>query len=131
MSSGNNGKVLRSNVPWCPTLVLLSKTCFLLSLPGSYGSYVNIGNSCELKLRLKKTFVSCVSFRKFRNVQTRSDILKFLLFLTNVDCWNCLAMVNVIISLFPLFVFLKQEIAQIRLRHFATQISITLTSITP
>ena len=59
--------------------------------------------------------MSCVSFRKFRNVQTQSDILKFLLLLTNVDCWNCLAMVNVIISLFPLFVFLKQQIAWLRL----------------
>ena len=76
---------------------------------------VNRGNSCELKLRIKKTFLSCVSFRKFRNVQTQSDILKFLLLLTNVDCWNCLAMVNVIISLFPLFVFLKQQIACWRL----------------
>ena len=64
---------------------------------------------------IKKTFLSCVSFRKFRNVQTQSDILKFLLLLTNVDCWNCLAMVNVIISLFPLFVFLKQQIAWLRL----------------
>ena len=27
----------RSNVLWCPTLVLLSQTCFLLLLPGSYG----------------------------------------------------------------------------------------------
>ena len=27
----------RSNVPWCPTLVLLSQTCFLLLLSGSYG----------------------------------------------------------------------------------------------
>ena len=59
--------------------------------------------------------MSCVSFRKFRNVQTQSDILKFLLLLTDVDCWNCLAMVNVIISLFPLFVFLKQQIAWLRL----------------
>ena len=48
----------------------------------------------------KKTFLSCVSFLKFRNVQTQSDILKFLLLPTDVDCWNCLAMVNVIISLF-------------------------------
>ena len=28
----------------------------------------------------KKTFLSCVSFRKFRNVQTQSDILKFFIF---------------------------------------------------
>ena len=27
----------RSNVLWCPTLVLLSQTCFLLLLSGSYG----------------------------------------------------------------------------------------------
>ena len=27
----------RSKVPWCPTLVLLSQTCFLLLLSGSYG----------------------------------------------------------------------------------------------
>ena len=26
----------RSNVPWCPTLVLLSQTCFLLLRSGSY-----------------------------------------------------------------------------------------------
>ena len=62
-----------------------------------------------------KTFLSCVSFRKFRNVQTQSDILKCLLLLTNVECWNCLAMVNVIIFLFPLFVFLKQLIAWLKL----------------
>ena len=44
----------RSNVLWCPTLVLLSQTCFLLLLSGSYGYdrncwfqakiIINIGN---------------------------------------------------------------------------------------
>ena len=31
----------RSNVLWCPTLVLLSQTCFLLFLPGSNGYDIN------------------------------------------------------------------------------------------
>ena len=46
----------RFNVLWCPTLVLLSQTCFLLLLSGRYG-YVNIRNellsSCLGFLRQK------------------------------------------------------------------------------
>ena len=34
----------------------------------------------------------------------------FLLLLANIGCQNCLAMVNIIISIFPLLVFLKQLI---------------------
>ena len=49
-----------------------------------------------------------ISFRKFRNVQTQNDILKCFLLLANVGCQNCLAMVNIIVSLFLLLVFLKQ-----------------------
>ena len=49
-------------------------------------------------------------FSKFRNVQTQNNILKFLLLLANIGCYNCLAMVNIIISIFPLLVFLKQLI---------------------
>ena len=102
----------------CLTIEGLSKKCIREEVPCGFflrTVIVNRGNSCELKPRIKKTFLSCVSFRKFRNVQTQSDILKFLLLLTNVDCWNCLAMVNVIIFLFPLFVFLKQLIAWLKL----------------
>ena len=50
--------------------------------------------------------------------QTRTQAARELLVrraILLVDCWNCLAMVNVIISLFPLFVFLKQRIAWLRL----------------
>ena len=76
---------------------------------------VNRGNSCELKPK-RKTFLSYVNgqiyiiFRKFRNVQTQNDILKFLLLLAKVGCYYCLAMVNIIISIFSLLVFLKQLI---------------------
>ena len=82
------------------TIEGLLKKCITEEVPRGFflrTVIVNKGSSCELKPRIKKTFLSCVSFRKFRNVQTQSDILKFLLLLTNVDCWNCLAMVNVII----------------------------------
>ena len=49
-------------------------------------------------------------FLKFRNVQTQNKILKFLLLLANVGCQNCLATVNIIISIFPLLFFLKKLI---------------------
>ena len=56
MSSGNNGKVLRSNVPWCPTLVLLSKTCFLLSLSGSYGYDRNCWFQAKMIINIRTSF---------------------------------------------------------------------------
>ena len=75
---------------------------------------VNRGNSCELKAKKKvlvlHQWADFFPFSKLRNVQTQNKILKFLLLLANIGCWNCLAMVNIIISIFSLLVFLKQLI---------------------
>ena len=100
------------------TIECLLKECITEEVPCGFflGTViVNRGNSCKLKPK-RKTFLSCVngqiyiSFRKFRNVQTQNDILNFLLLLAKVGCYYCLAMVNIIISIFPLLVFLKQLI---------------------
>ena len=102
----------------CLTIEGLLKKCISEEVPCGFflrTVIVNRGNSCELKPK-RKTFLSYVNgqiyiiFRKFRNVQTQNDILKFLLLLAKVGCYYCLAMVNIIISIFPLLVFLKQLI---------------------
>ena len=75
---------------------------------------VNRGNSCELKAKKKvlvlHQWADLFQFSKLRNVQTQNKILKFLLLLANIGCWNCLAMVNIIVSIFSLLVFFKQLI---------------------
>ena len=58
MSSGNNGKVLRFKDPWCPTLVLLSKTRFLLSLSGSYGYDRNCWFQAKMIINIRNELLS-------------------------------------------------------------------------
>ena len=62
----------------------------------------------EKNVLVLRQWADLFQFSKFRNVPTQNNILKFLLLLANVGCQNCLAMVNIIISIFPLLVFLKQ-----------------------
>lgn len=77
---------------------------------------VNRGNLCKLKpntknysCRMSKRRIVFV-FESFLNIQTQNEICKFLLLQANVDCQNCLIMVDMIISLFPSFVFCTQLI---------------------
>ena len=55
----------------------------------------------EKNVLVLRQWADLFQFLKFRNVQTQNNILKFLLLLANV---------NIIISIFPLLVFLKQLI---------------------
>ena len=73
---------------------------------------VNRRNSCELKpkknLLVLRQWADLFQFSKFRNVQTQNNILNFFTFVSQRRLLKLLSYGDVIISIFPLLVFLKQ-----------------------
>ena len=48
----------RFNVLWCPTLVLLSQTCFLLLLSGRYGYDSNCWSRAKMNINIRNELLS-------------------------------------------------------------------------
>ena len=69
----------RSNVPWCPTLVLLSQTCFLLLLSGSYGYDRSCWFQAKMIINIRNELPpSCLGSSHKKNTQKKNKIGKII-----------------------------------------------------
>ena len=99
----------------CLTIEGLLKKCISEEVPRGFflrTVIVNRRNSCELKpkknLLVLRQWADLFQFSKFRNVQTQNNILNFFTFVSQHRLLKLLSYGGVIISIFPLLVFLKQ-----------------------
>ena len=99
----------------CLTIEGLLKKCISEEVPRGFflrTVIVNRRNSCELKpkknLLVLRQWADLFQFSKFRNVQTQNNILNFFTFVSQRRLLKLLSYGDVIISIFPLLVFLKQ-----------------------
>ena len=99
----------------CLTIEGLLKKCISEEVPRGFflrTVIVNRRNSCELKpkknLLVLRQWADLFQFSKVRNVQTQNNILNFFTFVSQRRLLKLLSYGDVIISIFPLLLFLKQ-----------------------
>ena len=67
----------RSNVPWCLTLVLLSQTCFLLLLSGSYGYDRSCWFQAKMIINIRNELPSsCLGSSHKKNTHKKTKLVK-------------------------------------------------------